>query len=329
MIAFAFKDLYVRTTYTPASSVSYKIFTDKIVISYNNIYDRSGADGTNYISVQIALYISAAPTLNSLCVINYNDEMSYAPLATNSIVTTASLGLNGPGGTSGFNYRYLGVGGPMFNGVALSPNGANAMALGFGDQDAPLPVSLAAFTSSVSGRDVKLSWKTESETNNAGFEVERSESGLNQWVKAGYVSGKGTISTPTSYAFEDKKLNSGKYNYRLKQIDNNGNFEYHSLSNVVEVGLPTKYDLSQNYPNPFNPTTKIDFSLPLDSKVSIKLYDISGREVKTLVNDSRTAGYYTVQFNASDLSSGTYFYRIMTKSSGADYIMTKKMMLIK
>ena len=81
--------------------------------------------------------------------------------------------------------------------------------------------------------------------------------------------------------------------------------------------------------NPFNPVTKIDFSLPLDAKVSIKLYDITGREVKTLVNDSRTAGYYTVQFNASDLSSGTYFYRIMTKSSAADYIMTKKMMLVK
>ncbi|MFA7359510.1 MAG: T9SS type A sorting domain-containing protein [Candidatus Kapaibacterium sp.] len=329
MIAVAFRDLYIRTTYTPASSVSYKIFTDKIVISYNNIYDRTGADGTNYISVQIALYISTAPALNSLCVINYNDEMSYAPLATNTIVTLASLGLNGPGGTVGFNYRYLGLGGPMFDGVALSPNGANAMALGFGDQDAPLPVSLSSFTSSINGRDVRLSWKTESETNNAGFEVERSESGVNQWVKAGYVSGKGTISTTTSYAFEDKKLNSGKYNYRLKQIDNNGNFEYHALSNVVEVGLPTKYELSQNYPNPFNPVTKIDFSLPFDSKVSIKLYDITGREVKTLVNEARTAGYYTVQFNASDLSSGTYFYRIMTKSSGADYIMTKKMMLIK
>lgn len=329
MIAFAFRDMYNRTTYTPASSVSYKIFTDKIVISYNNLYDRTGADGTNYISVQIALYISDAPTLNSLCIINYNDELSYAPLATNTVVTLASLGVNGPGGTVGFNYRYLGIGGPMFDGVALSPSGANAMALAFGDQDIPLPVSLASFTSSVNGRDVRLSWKTESETNNAGFEIERSEADMNQWVKAGYVSGKGTISTPTTYTFEDKKLTSGKFNYRLKQIDNNGNFEYHALSNVVEIGLPTKFELSQNYPNPFNPVTKIDFSLPLDAKVSIKLYDITGREIKTLVNDQRTAGYYTVQFNGSDISSGTYFYRIMTKSSGADYIMTKKMVLVK
>lgn len=200
---------------------------------------------------------------------------------------------------------------------------------GLGNTDSPLPVVLSSFSSSVNSRDVKLTWKTESEMNNAGFDVERSVSGLNQWVKAGYIAGKGNSTSPVSYSFEDKKLNSGKYNYRLKQIDNNGHFEYYDLSNVVEVGLPTKFDLSQNYPNPFNPTTKIDFSLPLDAKVSIKLYDITGREIKTLVNDSRTAGYYTVQFNASDLSSGTYFYRIMTKSSAADYIMTKKMMLVK
>ncbi|MFA5012766.1 MAG: T9SS type A sorting domain-containing protein, partial [Ignavibacteria bacterium] len=84
-----------------------------------------------------------------------------------------------------------------------------------------------------------------------------------------------------------------------------------------------------NYPNPFNPTTKIDFDLPLDSRVNIKLYDISGREVKTIMNEQRAAGYYTVQFNSAELSSGVYFYRIMAKSSGADFIMTKKMMLIK
>ena len=197
------------------------------------------------------------------------------------------------------------------------------------DTDNPLPVQLASFSSSLNGRDVRLTWKTESEINNTGFDVERSVSGLNQWAKAGYVAGKGNSNIPVNYTFDDKKLNNGKYNYRLKQIDNNGNFEYHVLSNIVEVGLPTKFELSQNYPNPFNPTTKIDFSLPFDSKLTIKLYDVSGREVRTLVNDTRTAGYYTVEFNASDLSSGIYFYRILTKSSGADYIMTKKMVVVK
>ncbi|MFA5010438.1 MAG: T9SS type A sorting domain-containing protein [Ignavibacteria bacterium] len=197
------------------------------------------------------------------------------------------------------------------------------------DSDNPLPVKLTSFTSSLKGRDVILTWETVSENNNSGFEVERSLSGDKQWIKAGYVAGKGNSTLNITYTFEDKKLNSGKYNYRLKQIDNNGNFEYHTLSNTVEVGLPTKFDLSQNYPNPFNPVTKVDFSLPFDSKVNIKLYDITGREVITLVNDVRTAGFYTEQFNVSNLSSGTYFYRITAKSSGGDYSMTKKMMLIR
>ncbi len=202
---------------------------------------------------------------------------------------------------------------------------------GLGDVDTPLPVNLTSFTSSINNRNVKLNWITESEFNNAGFDVERAEvrSQNLEFKKIGYIPGKGNSNSPVNYTFEDKKLDAGKFNYRLKQIDNNGNFTFFNLSNTVEVGIPTKFDISQNYPNPFNPVTKIDFALPLDSKVSIKLYDITGREVKTLVNDSRTAGYYTVQFNASDLSSGTYFYRIMTKSSGTDYIMTKKLVLIK
>ena len=195
--------------------------------------------------------------------------------------------------------------------------------------DGPLPVQLSSFSSALSGRDVKLTWKTDKETNNAGFDVERKLVGTNEWKKAGFVTGKGSSNSPVNYTFDDRKLNSGKYNYRLKQIDYNGNFAYHTLGTVVDVALPTKFSLSQNYPNPFNPTTKIDFDLPFDSKVNIVLYDLTGREVKTLVNDSRTAGFHTVQFNASDLSSGTYFYRIMTKSAGADYVMTKKMMLVK
>ena len=198
--------------------------------------------------------------------------------------------------------------------------------------DTPLPVQLASFMGNVENkRDVKLAWRTEFENSNAGFEVERAEvrSQNLEYKKIGYITGKGSSNTAANYTFEDNKLNTGKYNYRLKQIDNNGNYEYYDLENVIEVGIPTKYDMSQNYPNPFNPPTKIDFDLPLDSRVSIIMYDISGREVKTLVNEQRTAGYYTVQFNSSGLSSGIYFYRIITKSSAADYIMTKKMVLIK
>jgi photosystem II stability/assembly factor-like uncharacterized protein len=122
-------------------------------------------------------------------------------------------------------------------------------------------------------------------------------------------------------------------NYLFTGIDNNSIWRNESVDNLL-ISKNTdnelnKFTLSQNYPNPFNPATNIDFDLPFDSKVSIVLYDITGKEVKTLVNDARTAGYYTIQFNASDLSSGTYFYRITAKSNGGDYVMTKKMMLVK
>ena len=93
--------------------------------------------------------------------------------------------------------------------------------------------------------------------------------------------------------------------------------------------MPGKFNLSQNYPNPFNPVTKIDFDLPLNSKVNLVIYDVSGREVKTLVNDERAPGYYTLVFNASSLSSGVYFYRIIAKSAEKDFVAFKKMVLIK
>ena len=200
---------------------------------------------------------------------------------------------------------------------------------GISDADAPLPVELTSFTSNINGRNVKLNWVTALEQNNTGFDVERkTSSGI--WNKVGFVKGKGTINTPSNYSFEDRNLNTGKYNYRLKQIDANGNFEYHNLNSVIEVGLPAKFDLSQNYPNPFNPTTKIGFQLPVDGKVSIRIYDMTGREVKTILNNElRSAGYYTIDFNSSGLASGAYFYRFIGESGGVQTLITKKMVLLK
>jgi hypothetical protein len=200
-----------------------------------------------------------------------------------------------------------------------------------GDINAPLPVELSSFTANVDERNVNLYWTTATEINNSGFEVERAEVGsqYSEFRKISFVSGNGTKNTPTNYSFEDKKLNTGKYNYRLKQIDYNGNFEYFDLKTEIEIGVPKNFNISQNYPNPFNPVTKIDFDLPFDSKVSIRLYDITGREIKTLVNETKQAGYYTTGFNGSNISSGTYFYRIIAEGTGQKFVMTKKMLLIK
>jgi hypothetical protein len=180
----------------------------------------------------------------------------------------------------------------------------------------------------INKRDVKLNWTTNREVNNAGFDIER-KTAEGTWTKIGFVSGNGTTTEQKSYTFEDRKLNVGKYNYRLKQIDNNGNVNYHSLDNAIEVGVPTTYDMSQNYPNPFNPVTKIDYDIPFSSKVNLKIYDMTGREMATLVNEVQTPGYYTVQLDASNLASGTYFYRLIANGNGKDNVFTKKMVVIK
>lgn len=187
-----------------------------------------------------------------------------------------------------------------------------------------LPVELSSFTSVINKRDVTLNWSTASETNNSGFEIERALVN-GSYSKVGSVAGTGTTTSAVNYSFTDRNLASGNYSYRLKQIDFNGNFEYFNLNNEVNVGIPTKFELSQNYPNPFNPSTSINFDLPSDGKVSIKLFDMSGKEVAVLVNEVKTAGYYSVNFNASSLSSGVYFYNI----TADNFTATKKMILVK
>jgi hypothetical protein len=192
----------------------------------------------------------------------------------------------------------------------------------------PLPVNLASFTSTVNRNNVTLNWATSMELNNSGFDIERKLVSATDWTRIGNVAGNGTTNETRNYSFNER-VSTGKYNYRLKQIDLNGNFAYHQLANEVEVGVPSVYAISQNYPNPFNPSTKIDFDIPYDGKVSIILYDMSGREVATLVNDVKPAGYYTQSFNASNLASGMYFYRITANGGNQNFVMTKKMVLIK
>lgn len=193
----------------------------------------------------------------------------------------------------------------------------------------PLPVELSSFTAIVSGRNVVLSWATSGEVNNAGFDIERKSVDGENWVKAGFVNGSGTTASGSSYSFTDKNVAAGKYNYRLKQIDYNGNFEYFNLSNEVNAGIPLKFSLSQNYPNPFNPSTKIDFDLPNEGVVKLTIFDMSGKEVASLVNEFRPAGYYSVEFNASGLSSGVYLYKLTSESGGSTFSAVKKLMLVK
>ncbi len=185
-----------------------------------------------------------------------------------------------------------------------------------------VPVELSSFTANVNGTDVNLTWSTATETNNNGFEVQR-KSG-EEFVTIGFVRGNGTTTEIQNYSYTDSKLPIGSYSYRLKQVDFDGSFEY---SNVVNVDLtaPTVFALEQNYPNPFNPSTLISYSIPQNSFVTLKVYDIIGNEVATLVNQTQSAGKYDIRFDASNLSNGVYLYSIKTDNFSS----TKKMILMK
>ncbi|MBK6878989.1 MAG: FG-GAP repeat protein [Ignavibacteria bacterium] len=195
--------------------------------------------------------------------------------------------------------------------------------------DFPSPVELLAFNSSTNQKDVSLNWSTSNELNNSGFEIQRAiENGklkIENWNKIGFVGGSRTTNAPKDYSYADRNLETGKYKYRLKQLDFNGNFDYFELAEVVSIGIPDKYDLSQNYPNPFNPVTTINYDLPTDGIVTLKVYDILGRELKTLVNEMKTAGYHKIQLNAADLASGAYFYQM----KAGDFLAVKKFVVLK
>lgn len=188
-----------------------------------------------------------------------------------------------------------------------------------------LPVELSSFTASISTNNVTLNWITETEINNSGYEIERKLLMDTVWKKINFIQGAGNSHTMKAYKYEDRNLTTGKYKYRLKQIDHNGNYTYYNLQSEVNIGMPSKYSLSQNYPNPFNPVTKINYQLPVSSFVSLNVYDMTGREVTRLLNENKEAGYYTIIFDAKNLSSGTYFYKIVS----GDFSEVMKMILVK
>ena len=188
--------------------------------------------------------------------------------------------------------------------------------------DGTLPVELSSFTLSASEGAVALNWTTATETNNFGFEIQRKSEG--DFSTIGFVEGHGNSNSKKIYSFIDSELNlAGNYYYRLKQIDNDGTFQY---SDVLEIEVVlTEFKLKQNYPNPFNPVTTIEYHLPVDSKITLKIYDVLGHEIVILLDEEKKAGSYKVVFDSKDISSGTYFYKLQADK----YIDVKKMIVIK
>jgi hypothetical protein len=177
--------------------------------------------------------------------------------------------------------------------------------------------------------NINLNWRTATELKNYGFEVER-KSNNSDWGKIGFVQGNGNSNVPKNYSFTDKEVTTGKYYYRLKQIDNDGKFEY---SPIVEANLGSaqSYELNQSYPNPFNPSTVISYRLKEKGFVKLRVYDIRGELVKVLVNETKEAGDYKAEFNGKGLASGVYIYRIEVMGSGNKLVYTNmnKTLLLK
>lgn len=186
-----------------------------------------------------------------------------------------------------------------------------------------IPVELVSFNSSVDGNDVILNWITASELNNSHFEIQRSNNRIS-FNTISSVQGNGTTTEFHNYSYRDENLNEGIYYYRLKQVDYDGSFSY---SNIVDVEIvtPLKFELSQNYPNPFNPSTRIQFTIVNQQFVSLKVYNVLGNEVAVLINEEKSPGVYNLNFDASELSSGTYFYKLRA----GNFTEVKKMLLLK
>ncbi len=190
-----------------------------------------------------------------------------------------------------------------------------------------IPVEFTTFAASVNENSVNLNWATATETNNKGFEVQRKTNGNYQVV--GFIQGHGTSTERNSYNFVDANLDAGNYTYRLRQVDFDGTSAFSSEVDAI-VEMPKVFSLEQNYPNPFNPSTQINFSLAVDSKVSLKVFDVLGQEVMSLINGQIAAGKHNVKFNAAGLNSGVYFYRIdATGIDGKNFSSVKKMILTK
>ena len=188
-----------------------------------------------------------------------------------------------------------------------------------------VPVELSSFTAIAKDDNISLNWVTSTETNNMGFEVEKRATNSNSgWQKLGFINGNGTTTEKSSYSFIDENPVEGKSYYRLKQFDFDGSYK---IYDAVEVNFETvkEYSLEQNYPNPFNPTTEINYNLAKSGNITLKVYNILGSEVATLVNGFVEAGKHTVKFDATDFTSGIYFYTIKADNFTA----TRKMILMK
>ena len=270
-------------------------------------------------SQSIKRYYSLSPVVNSG--LNATVVMKYMDSELNGISETRLIALQSNDNGNTFSSAE-GVLDTVLNIYTIQS--LNSLALfTLCNRDSIIPVEFVSFNARLSENKVVLNWSTATEKNNYGFYIERTAIG-ESWNQIGFVKGAGTTLTGRNYQYTDNSVLSGKYSYRLRQVDFDGATHYSSAVDV-DLTVPAKFELSQNYPNPFNPSTSISYQLPKRGQVTLTIFDILGKEIVTLVNEQKDAGNYEVKFNANNLSSGMYFYRIHV----GDFVSVKKMMLMK
>jgi hypothetical protein len=278
----------------------------------------------NTASASMVLAFNKTVTISSLragdCSGGTTEDWVFTPTPNNGTVTATVPADDGV--TVNFNSNFADI-----TAITITRNGGGSTFFLIDDvvMDSHLPVELTSFAAVVINNTIKLKWKTVTEVNNYGFDVEcvSSSPGI-KWEKIGFVQGSGNSNSIKEYSFIDSKISKSIVRYRLKQIDFDGNYKY---SNEVEIKMngSARFSLEQNYPNPFNPATTISFEVDQNSFISLTVFNIIGETVKVLINEYLEKGVYSYNFDAGNLPTGTYIYSL---KSGNNTI-TKKMNLIK
>jgi hypothetical protein len=325
-------------------------FTNPVLSKSTNAYNlmstNSVSVGTMYRTATSAATITGNELILNLQQVLFGDQDEFNDNIAR-ITNTVSVhrmgrfrisGITNAGGTIGLHWKTSGTGvtTKVFTLATTSPwASAPTTVLATDPTETPLPITLAAFTAQVlpGGFRVKLDWTTLTEINNYGFYVQRRRDTDSLFVDVpnSFIPGHGTTTEPHHYSYTDTTATRALWSYRLKQIDLDGTIHYSAAitvdltTAVEEPQLPTVFSLHQNYPNPFNPSTTIRYDLPVAAHVTLKLYDIVGREAQVLVDGIQEPGYKSVQFDASTLASGVYLYRLQAGT----FIETRKMLVIK
>jgi hypothetical protein len=311
--------------------------------SRGNVTVSTASDNAGFASWNLSGTISncySTGSINGSTTNGFGGQSSYGTVSANFFDQTTSLQASGYGATAKTtlqmkSYATFTAAGWDVNVWNIDPavNDGYPYLKWQNPSGTPLPVELFSFTANVFGRTVKLNWESKTEINTNKFIVER-KSSLSAWEPVASVNSSGQSNSSKQYSYIDNNLQSDNYQFRLIMIDNNGSFLY-SKTIETTVSLPDNFGLSQNYPNPFNPSTKISYSLPSDSKVSLEVYNITGAKIAQLINEVQPAGYHSVDFNSSsiskNISTGVYFYCITASSivNKTNFSSVKKMILLK